>query len=151
MAALPPNGVWIVESDDRIAVSGWDWSAGATTLLHGLATLPLAIWLSARPVPAVAAWLLVSLTIAGGVGFRVVVDRQGLSLSRTWMGLALRTRRLPEGTPVGVGHDAYAPQGSDHVSFVAIGGEQVGNASNASFIAKALRTAQARLAQQADP
>jgi hypothetical protein len=144
MRALPPNGFWIVERDDRVAVHGWDWAAGATSLLHGLVTLPIAIWLSGKPVPAVAAWLLVSLAIAAGVGFRVLVERKGMSLSRTWMGMALWTRKLPDGTPVGVGHDPYAIEGSDHVSFVALGGEQVGNASNAAFIAKALRTAQDR-------
>jgi hypothetical protein len=142
MRALPPSGWWVSESDDHVAIFGWDWIAGATTLLHGLLTLPLAIWLSGKPIPAAAGWLLISLFIASGVGFRITIDRRGLMLSRTWMGLALWSRRLPEGTPVGLGHVPHAPEGVYSVSFVAIGGEVVGNASNARFIVKAIQKAQ---------
>ncbi|MBI5534876.1 MAG: hypothetical protein HY898_19270 [Deltaproteobacteria bacterium] len=147
MSALPPNGWWVSELDDRVAIYGWDWVAGATTLLHGLVTLPTAIWLSGKVVPAAAGWLLVSLFIAGGVGFRIVVDRKGLLLSRTWLGLPLWSRRLPEGTPVGLGHVPHAPEGIDSVSFVALGGQEVGNASNARFIVKAIHKAQQKLGE----
>jgi hypothetical protein len=145
MSALPPNGWWVSESEGRVAIFGWDWVAGATTLLHGVATLPLAIWLSGAPIPAAAGWLLVSLLIAGGVGFRIAIDRQGLLLSRTWMGFALWSRRLPEGTPVGLGHVPHSPEGTDSVSFVALAGQQVGNASNARFIVKAIEKAQLKV------
>jgi hypothetical protein len=145
MNSLPPNGWWISESDDRVAVHGWDWTAGTTSLLHGLVTLPLAIWFTGNAIPATAVWLLVSFAIAGGVGFRIVVDHDGIMLCRTWMGIALWTRRLPEGTPVGVGHDPYCHEGADNVSFVALGGQKVGNATNARFIAKAIDKARKKL------
>jgi hypothetical protein len=149
MRALPPNGWWITDREDSVAVHGWDWAAGASTLVHGVVTLPGLIWLLDRPVLATTLWAVAALVLAAGIGFRVVVDRRGMKLSRTWMGMPLWGRRLPDGTPVGEGHAPYAPHNTDQASFVSLGGSKVGNSSNARFIAKAIRKAQGRFELQA--
>lgn len=72
---------------------------GAVTLQHGLLTLPLSIWIAKSNLLGILLWLAVSLFVAAGVGWAVVVDTEGFVFCRTWLGIPLRRRRLPRHVP----------------------------------------------------
>lgn len=128
-------------------VRGWDWMLGATTLMHGFVTLPVFVWVADSDLRGFFTWVVVSLLIAAGVGWRVTINAGGLEFARTWWGLPLRRRQLGNDVALGVYDDPHAPGGADFGRFVWLSSPdacQLGARQNAAAIAAELHAAAAR-------
>ncbi|NVB78141.1 MAG: hypothetical protein HOV81_07090 [Kofleriaceae bacterium] len=147
MSWLPPYGWWVREHEHETVLRGWDWMYGAITLSHGVVTLPFSIWLAGSNLWGILGWLAVSLFVAAGVGWAVVVDAEGFVFSRTWLGIPLTRKRLPHGAPLEVREDDYVPEGADfarHISLGAGDGHDFGVRANADQLKDRLDAAVAR-------
>jgi len=120
---LPPYGWWVREYEHKTVLRGWDWMRGAFTLLHGTFTLPLTIWIAKSDSSGTLIWLAVSLFVAAGVGWAVVVDKMGFVLCRTWLGFPMTSKRLPRGISQSVDEDFGAPDGADFGRFIRLGAD----------------------------
>lgn len=144
---LPPYGWKLRVRPERTTISGWDWTTGAATLLHGIVTFGMFLWLFRSTAVGAAVWVLFSMIIAVGVGWRVTIGSEGFAYYRTWFGIPLRSRSFPTGTPVGIADDAYAPAGSDDGKWVWLGSEEAcrfGSRKNSGSVLTALQEAIAR-------
>jgi len=144
---LPPYGWMESPGAHRTIIRGWDWAVGAVTLLHGMITLPLlAAWLGGAL--GLGIWVVASLFVAAGVGWRLIVDDRGFLFSWSWYGIPVTWRRLPMGSPFAVDDDPWT--GTELGEWVRLGpsGErrtcEFGSARNATGVVDAMKRAVAR-------
>ncbi len=140
----PPYGWWQDRQATFTTIRGWDWAMGALSLVHGAVTLPLVMYLSDSSFAGLAMWMLLSIVIGAGVGWRIKVTAQGMRLHHTWFGLPVPfySAEFPSGTSFGVVDEPYAP--ADMSESVWIGSPDectLGNGYNASQIFEALEEA----------
>jgi hypothetical protein len=113
--------------------------------MHGFVTLGLAVSWTGGAARGIALWSVASLAAAAGVGWRLVIDREGFLFARTWFGVPLAWRRHRVGSAVGVCFDAYAREGADEAEWVRLGEEprasEFGMMPNAAAILEAIEQA----------